>query len=89
MELEAVGRVSVGDLRLEVGGQVDDADCAERALLGADTATNTQALTYEGDLGLGSNFDAEAPAAYHGTRLLAFLPTFLPRGQRQIYETQY
>jgi hypothetical protein len=43
-ELEAVGRVTVGDLRLEVGGQVDDVDGIERTFLGADTATDTETL---------------------------------------------
>lgn len=41
MELEAVGRVSVSDLRLQVGGQIDDIDGAERTLLDTDTTTNT------------------------------------------------
>lgn len=42
MELEAVRRISMGDLTLEVGREVDDGDCAERATLGADTAADAQ-----------------------------------------------
>jgi hypothetical protein len=41
MELETVGRVSMGDMRFQVGGQVDDIDGSEWALLRADTTTNT------------------------------------------------
>ena len=77
MQLEAVGRVSMGDLGLEVGGQVDDVDGVEGAFLGADTATNTQALRDEGDLGGRVDFNAELARAHHGTRLLALLPAFL------------
>jgi hypothetical protein len=42
VQLEAVGGVTVGDLALEVCGQVDDLDGVEGALLGADTASDTQ-----------------------------------------------
>lgn len=77
MQLEAIGRVSVGDLGLEIGGQVDDVDGVERAFLWADTATDAQALRDEGDLGLGGDFDAQLARADYGTRFLAFLPTFL------------
>jgi len=49
MELEAVGRIAVGDLAFEVGGQVDDGDCAEGASLGADTTANTEGFRDEGD----------------------------------------
>jgi len=40
MELEAVGRITVGDLTLKVRGQVDDGDGTEGAPLGTDTATD-------------------------------------------------
>lgn len=40
MQLEAVRRVSMSDLCFEVGGQVDNMDGTERALLWADTTTN-------------------------------------------------
>jgi hypothetical protein len=40
MKLEAVGAVTVSDLRLEVGGQVDDVDGIEGTLLRTDTAPN-------------------------------------------------
>ena len=68
----------MGDLGLEVGGQVDDVDGVEGAFLRADTATDTQALRDEGDLGVGGDFDAQLARADYGTRLLAFLPAFLP-----------
>lgn len=42
VELEAVGRVAVSNLRLEVGGQVDNVDGIEGAFLRADTATDTE-----------------------------------------------
>lgn len=50
MQLEAVRGVSVGDLSLKIGGQVDDVDGVEGAFLRADTATDTEALRDEGDL---------------------------------------
>lgn len=40
VKLEAVGRVSVCDLALEVRRQVDDSNGAKRAFLRADTTTN-------------------------------------------------
>ena len=77
VKLEAVRRVSVGNLGFEVGGQVDDVDGVEGAFLRADTATDTQALRDEGDLGVGGDFDAQLARADNWTRLLAFLPAFL------------
>lgn len=77
VELEAVGAITVGDLALEVGGQVDDGDGVEGALLGADTATNTQAFGDESDLGGVVDFDAEFTGTDDGARLLALLTTFL------------
>lgn len=59
MQFEAVGRVAVGDLGLEVGGQVDDVDGVERAFLGANTTTNAEALGDEGNFGLGRDLDAQ------------------------------
>jgi hypothetical protein len=67
----------VGDLGLEVGGQVDDVNGSERAFLGADTTTNAQALGNKGDLRTGIDFNAKLACADHGTRLLALLTTFL------------
>jgi len=49
VELEAVGGIAVGDLAVEVGGQVDDGDGAKGAALGADTATDTELLRDEGN----------------------------------------
>lgn len=40
MKLEAVRAVSMGDLSLEVGGQIDDVDRIEGTLLRADTAAD-------------------------------------------------
>lgn len=69
----------MGDLGLEVRGQVDNVDGVEWAFLRADTATNTQALRDEGNLGAGVDFDAQLARADNGARLFAFLPAFLGR----------
>lgn len=69
----------MGDLGLEVRGQVDDVDGVKRTLLGTDTASDAQALRDEGDLGGRVYFDAQLARAHHGTGLFAFLPTFLGR----------
>lgn len=42
VELEAVGAIAMGHLALEVGGQVDDRDGVEGALLGTNTAADTE-----------------------------------------------
>ena len=41
MQLEAVRRVSVGDVGLEVRWQIDNIDSTKGAFLWADTTTNT------------------------------------------------
>jgi hypothetical protein len=82
VELEAVGRVAVRDLGLEVRGQIDDVDGVEGAFLRADTTTDTQALRDEGDLGGRVDFDAQLAGAHDGARLLAFLSAFLGRVSR-------
>ncbi len=48
VKLEAVGAIAMGDLTFEVGGQVDNCDGVERALLGADTTTNAERFGNEG-----------------------------------------
>lgn len=58
MELEAVGRVSMGDLALEVRRQVDDGDGTEGALLGADTASYAKGLGNKGEAGGRVHFNA-------------------------------
>jgi hypothetical protein len=58
VQLEAIRRVSMADLGLEVRGQVDDVDGVEGAFLRADTASDTEALGDEGDLGGAVDFDA-------------------------------
>ena len=77
VELETVGRVTVGDLRLEVGGQVDDVDGIERTFLGADTATDTETLRDEGNLGRAVDLNTELSGTDDGARFLALLTTFL------------
>lgn len=77
MELEAVGGVTMRDLGFQVGRQVDDMDGSEWTFLGTDTATDTETLGDEGDLGLGSHFDTELTRPDDGARLLTFLATFL------------
>jgi hypothetical protein len=59
MELEAVGRVSVGDLALEIRRQVDNGNRAEGALFRADTTTDAEALGNESKPRVRSNFDTE------------------------------
>lgn len=44
MQLEAVGRVSMGDLGLEICWQIDDVDGTEGTFLWADTASNAKTL---------------------------------------------
>ena len=65
------------DLGLEVGGQVDNVDGVEGAFLGTDTATDTEALGDEGNLGHVVDLDAQLARADHGTRLFTFLSAFL------------
>lgn len=60
---EAIGRVSMSDLSLEVGGQVDDVDRRERTLLWADAASDAEAFRYEGNLRLRGHLDAKLPTA--------------------------
>lgn len=79
MQLEAVGRVTVGDLCLEVGWQVDDVDSTEWTFLRADTATDTEALGNEGDFGFGCHFDTKFACADHRARLFTLLTTFLEK----------
>lgn len=76
MQLEAVGAITVGDLALEVGGQVDDGDGLEGALLGADTTTNAERLGDEGQAIGRGDLNAELSAADNGARLFALLTTF-------------
>jgi len=57
MQLERVGRVTVSDLLLQVGGQVDNVDSAKGATLHANTATNAEILRDEGNLGGGRHLN--------------------------------
>ena len=58
MQLEAVRRVSVCDLRLQVRRQIDDVDSVKGTFLRADTTSDAQAFANEGNLGVWSDFDA-------------------------------
>lgn len=77
MELETVRGVSMGDVGLEIRRQIDDVDCSEWALLGANTASNTKGFRDERDLGFRGDLDAETSTAHHRARFLALLTTFL------------
>ena len=77
VKLEAVGRITVGDLGFQVGRQVDDVDRTERTFFGTDTAADTQALGDEGDLGFRRNFDTQLTRTDDRARLFTFLTTFL------------
>lgn len=57
VELETVGGVSMGDLTLEVRGQVDNGNGAKWTLLGTDTATDAERLRDEGEPGVGRDLD--------------------------------
>lgn len=73
VKLEAVGAISVGDLALEVGRQVDNGNGVEGALLGADTTTNAEGFGDEGEAGIGGDFNAELATANDGAGLFALL----------------
>lgn len=77
MQLKAVGRISVGNLGFEVCWQIDDGNSAERALLWADTTSNTETLRNEGDFRFRCDFDTEFAASNHWARLLTLLSAFL------------
>lgn len=77
MKLEAVGRVTMRDLALEVRRQVDDGNRIEGAFLGADTTTNAETLRDEGDSRIRGHLDAQLPASYDRAGFLAFLSAFL------------
>ena len=77
MKLEAVGRVSMCDVRLEIGWQIDDIDSSEGTFLWADTTTNAETLGDEGDLGRRVHFDTKTATSNDGAGLFAFLSAFL------------
>lgn len=77
MKLETVGRVSVCNLRFEIGWQIDNVDSSKWALLGTDTASYAKTFGDEGDLGLRGDFDTEATTSDDGAGLFAFLTAFL------------
>ena len=65
MKLEAVGGVSLSDLRLKVCGQIDDVDGTERTLLGANTASNTKSFRDEGDSRIRCDLNAQFASPNH------------------------
>lgn len=67
MQLEAIGRVSMSDLSLEIGGQVDDIDGTKRTFLRTDTAADTETFGYEGDFGFWGDFDAQLAGPHDRT----------------------
>lgn len=77
VELEAVGRVSMGNLGFQVGREVDDGDGREGAFLWADTASDTERLGDEGKSRGGVNFDTQFATTNDGAGLFALLSTFL------------
>ena len=76
VELEGIGAITMGDLVLEVRGQVDDGDGVEGALLGADTATDAEGFGDEGQAGIGGDFNTKLAAADDGAGLFTLLTTF-------------
>lgn len=54
----------MGDLALEIRRQIDNGNGPERALLGADTTTDTETLGDEGKPGVTSDFDAELSGSH-------------------------
>jgi len=77
MKLEAVGRVSMRDVRLEIGWQIDDIDSSKGTFLWADTTTDAKTLRDEGDLGRRIHFDTETATSNDGAGFFAFLSAFL------------
>ena len=77
MKFETVGRVSVGDLRLEIRWEIDDIYGTKGTLLNADATANAKPLRNVGDLGLWGDFDTQLARPHDRTGLLAFLAAFL------------
>ena len=84
MEFEAVGRVPMRNLRLEVRREIDDVDGGKRTFFHADTTSNAKSLGDEGDLRFRGDLDAEFACPYHRARFLAFLATFLKNLQGRV-----
>jgi hypothetical protein len=56
----------MGDLSLEVGGQIDNVDGVEGAFFRADTATDAKTFRDEGDSGLRRDLNTQLPGSDHG-----------------------
>lgn len=59
VKLEAVGGISMRDLALEIGGEVDDGNGTEGAALRADTATDTKLFRDVGNSRLGCHLEVK------------------------------
>jgi hypothetical protein len=76
MKLEAIGRVSMRNLGLQICRQIDDLDRGEGTFLNTYSASDTETFRDKCDLGGRFDFDAEAAAAHNGAGLLAFLSAY-------------
>jgi hypothetical protein len=63
MKFEGVGRVTVHDFALEVSGEIDDGDCRKGAFLGADAASDAEALGDEGKSRVWGDFNTSEQSA--------------------------
>lgn len=73
MQFKAIGRVTVRHLRLEIGWQVDDVNGIEWTFLRTDTTSDAESFGDEGDLAVGSDFDAQLARPNDRARFLTFL----------------
>lgn len=67
MQLEAVGTVTMSSLFSEIGGQIDNLNCLERAFLDADAAPNTKSFTNHSNFTVRFNNDAFFAYSYYRT----------------------
>lgn len=65
MQFKTIGRISVGDLGLEICGQIYDVDGPEWAFLYTNTASDTEALRDEGDFRVCGDLDAKLARPYN------------------------
>jgi len=77
VELEGVGAVTMGGELAEVGGEIDNLDGFEGALLHAETATDAEIFRDLAEFGGGGNFDTELTGLVDGAALSTFLLALL------------
>lgn len=77
MEFEAVSRVSMSNLGLQIRRQVDDVDRTEWAFLHANTTPDTEPLRNECDSRVRCDFNTKFAGSHNWAGFLAFLATFL------------